>query len=148
MRMIPLLALAAIACGAPTEKLTDSGAADTPQGELDLDDDEPGPNSNAPVLEWATLEMHSGRCFLEAGYDDAQGPADVRRGTVVAVDPSTGEELWRDDLFVCVDFACVGSFADYAAYLSAPCSASDRFEYHAFVYDRSDLESNIVVLDQ
>mgnify|MGYP003335804762 CR=1 FL=1 len=40
------------------------------------------------------------------------------------------------------------SFADYAAYLSAPCSASDRFEYHAFVYDRSDLESNIVVLDQ
>jgi hypothetical protein len=100
------------------------------------------------VLERANLIHREGTCFLEATYSDPQGPADVQRGTIIAVDPDSGEELWSDDLFVCVDHNCVGSFADHAEYHTAPCSISERFEYHGFVYDRDNLQSNVVLLEQ
>jgi len=147
MRLIPIItfALTSIACSSGAGKGDGSDSGDA-YGEFGTDPDSGNPD--APVLEWATVTMRGGTCFIEGGYTDPQGPADVRRGTVTAVDPDSGEVLWTDDLFVCVDYGCVGSFADHAAYRDAPCSAASRFEFRGFLYDRSGNESNTQLLEQ
>lgn len=125
-----------------------SATTDDTTGDLDVDD-EPS-RVDAPVLLEASVYMNNqGQCFLEASYSDPQGPQDVRRGTVWAVNPSTGAELWIDDLLVCESYSCVGSFsASHSEYASAPCTQLASFELHARVYDRSGLDSNVVVLEQ
>ena len=125
-----------------------SATTDDTTGELDVDA-EPS-RVDAPVLlEASVYTNNQGQCFLEASYSDPQGPQDVRRGTVWAVEPSTGTELWIDDLLVCESYSCVGSFsASHSEYASAPCTQLASFELHALVYDRSGLDSNVVVLEQ
>ena len=125
-----------------------SATTDDTTGELDVDTDPP--TADAPVLLEASVYMdNQGQCFLEASYSDPQGPQDVRRGTVWAVNPSTGAELWTDDLLVCEGYSCVGSFtASHSEYASAPCTQLASFELHALVYDRSGLDSNVAVLEQ
>mgnify|MGYP000108745929 CR=1 FL=1 len=125
------------------EDLHDSGAAG---GDIDITS-ESSP-TDAPELLSATVYQSGSKCFLDATYDDPQGPADVRRGTVWAVSPSSGDVMWSDELFVCIDYECIGSYDDsHLAYASAPCNQIERFELHAVVYDRSGHESNEVVLD-
>ena len=143
--LLPLFAMTIAACGSETGKLTDSGEDAGANGDFETHEES---HADAPILERAVLVQRGGTCFIEGSYSDPQGPADVRRGTIIAVDPDSGEELWSDDLFVCVDHDCVGSFADHAEYSTAPCSLSDRYDYYGFVYDRSDLQSNIMVLEQ
>ena len=144
LRALIGVALAACLVGCASGKIDGEGddeQSSPPSGNMDLDDAEW--NADAPVLLQATLRQEGATCFLEALYDDPQGPADVRRGTVWAVDPATDEVLWADDLFVCLDFECVGSFADtHREYSDAPCSRFGDYELHALVFDRDGLDSN------
>lgn len=142
-----LCALGVVGCATgdldKSAEVDDSGAGG---GSIALDE-EPS-RSDAPVLHAATVFQSSTKCFLEADYTDPQGPADVRRGTVSAVDPSSGTVFWTDDLFVCVDNACIGSFDDsHVQYASAPCNQLGRYQLEAHVYDRTDNVSNSLVLD-
>lgn len=142
---VVLLPLALVACSSGVGKGDgiDSGNA---SGDLqtDVEEDE---DDAAPVLQWATVTSTGSTCFIEGAYDDPQGAADVRRGTVMAVDSSSGEVLWTDDLFVCVDYRCVGSFGNHPSYSDAPCSAVQQFELQGFVFDRSGNESNTQTLE-
>jgi hypothetical protein len=95
----------------------------------------------------ATVYQSGSKCFLEATYSDPQGPADVRRGSVRAVDHATGTVYWSDDLFVCIDNGCIGSFDDsHTQYSAAPCNRLDSYALYGLVFDRSGLESNERVL--
>jgi len=114
-------------------------------GDLELD----GQQADAPRLLEATIYRSGTTCFLNAVYSDPQGPADVRRGTVRAVDTATGEEHWVDDLFVCVDDECVGSFDDrHPEYSEAPCNRVDALELRGFVFDKSGIHSNELIIEQ
>ncbi len=127
------------------DKDSDGSQSGVPLGDMDLDEAEPA--ADAPVLLRATLRQEGATCFLEALYDDPQGPADVRRGTVWAVDPTTGAVWWTDDLLVCLDFACVGSFSDnHREYADAPCSRFGDYDLQALVFDRDGLDSNTEVV--
>ena len=135
--------------GCGNGKLDGDGGAgeDATSGELTRGSD--APDNDAPVLLEATVRMESDHCFLEASYDDPQGPNDVERGTVWAVEPSTGAVLWTDDLLVCVGYSCVGSYSNsHGEYAAAPCAQLDAFELQALVYDRAGLDSNTKVVEQ
>jgi hypothetical protein len=138
-RILAGVVLAAGLGGCASGKLDGEGdlePVDVGSGDIDFD-------TNAPVLLQATLRQEGATCFLEATYDDPQGPADVRRGSVWAMDPTTDEVLWSDDLFVCLDFECVGSFADaHLEYSDAPCSRFGDYTLEAMVFDRDGLDSN------
>ena len=96
MRIALPFAFAAIACGSPEDKGTDSGELTASFGEFGTHEDTGHPD--APVLEWATLVKRESTCFIEGGYSDPQGPADVRRGTIIAVDPDSGETAHEQTL--------------------------------------------------
>ncbi len=125
---------------------TSTAEEETTSGELEIEEDVP--SSDAPVLVEATVQGGGNHCYLNAVYEDRQGPADVRRGTVSAVDKVDGTVYWTDDLFGCVDYTCIGSFdTSHPEYSAAPCSRIDEYDLRAFVYDKSGNESNELVLE-
>lgn len=142
-----LTALAGAGCASDSVEPDKGGDSGEAGGQIDLQPD--AFDGDGPVLVEASAGRSGSTCFVEATYDDPQGPADVRRGTVEAVDLRTGEVVWHDDLFVCIDFGCIGSFTDaHAQYSDAPCAQLGRsYALHGFVYDRTGLESNRLVLE-
>lgn len=114
------------------EKPTDSGAGDS---ELDEDDGGVSFDGDGPVISNAGMSR-TDACFLTADYDDPQGPADVRRGEITAVEPASGETVWTDMLLVCQDYECVGSFRDQPEYVPATCSRIETYELYAQLFDR------------
>ncbi len=137
------------AVGCANGKLDGDGPDDGSDGTTgDLTRGAGSSDSDAPVLLEATVRVEGEHCFLEASYDDPQGPNDVQRGTVWAVEPASGTVMWTDDLLVCVGYSCVGSFStSHGEYASAPCSRLDSYELRAIVYDRSGLDSNTELVE-
>ncbi len=130
-----------IACASGKGGEDDSGEEDS---EIDTDGGTEF-DGDGPVIGTATIRM-ADACFVNATYDDPQGPADVRRGDVIAVDPSTGTEVWVDMLFVCIDYECFGSFRDQPEYSPAGCSRAADYEFYGELMDRSGNRSPRVPL--
>lgn len=118
---------------------------DTSSGESELEEDDGGVDfdGDGPVISNVGLSR-TDACYLTADYDDPQGPADVRRGEVAAVEPASGETVWTDMLFVCQDYECVGSFRDQPEYVPATCSRIEGYELYAQLFDRDGNPSDRV----
>ncbi len=145
MRRLGLcLALAAVGC------ISGKGEGDDDTGgggasEIDGGSDGSSFDGDGPVVSEATITS-TDACYVTARYDDPQGPADVRRGNVIAVDPATGTEVWVDELFVCIDYECVGSFREQPEYAPATCSRAADYEFYGQLEDRSGNLSERVLL--
>lgn len=140
------LAAACLLCAACSDSSDDDKSTDTgteSSGNVNIDED--ALDDDAPVISNAVIRA-GGYCYVEADYDDKQGPADVRRGMIYAIDRATGEEVWADPLYVCRDYACVGSFGDQPQYSGWGCGAADALRFEGQLEDRSGLLSERVEL--
>ena len=143
-----------VACGSgKLDGEEGDGSDDNGDGSIDVNDeirfDGDGPVITGGEIWCAAGADSSGMLwFVEVGYADPQGDADVEMGEFSAYVADSSTEIFSDDrMLVCRDGKCEGSFRDGLYDSSVTCSTADRFDYFATVIDRSGNLSETIQLD-
>ena len=146
-------ALAAGLLGCNVGKVGDGDDAesdDGSNGSIDLDDGIQFDGDRPVIVEgvvWCQAGSDSSGMlfFFDVDYADPQGDYDVAAGDVTGSLASTGDEIFTDNLLVCRDGQCVGSFRD-GIYPPITCATASDYNFTALLFDRAGLESDLVEL--
>ena len=150
----PLAMLCAGVVGCNAGKVDDEGddseTTDGSGGSIDLDDNYQFDGDRPLIVEgevWCQAGSDSsGMVFIfDVKYADPQGDYDVAQGDVTGSLASSGQEIFTDNVLVCRDGQCDGSFRD-GIYPPITCSTASDYVFTAFVADRSGLVSDVVEL--
>ena len=148
---LALLSLLACGAGKLDGDESDTAAGADMDGSLDVNDniqfDGDGPVIVSGRVWCQAGSDSSGMIFIfDVQYADPQGDYDVEGGEVTGQTKSTSTFIFSDNLLVCRDGQCDGSFRD-GHYDPITCSTADDYEFIATVTDRSGLISETVLLD-